>query len=148
MNDPKPLYRGLPASARSLGEYLEARGVGYLLEDHDEIGVRSRARKLSRQTLLVESDQFAHAAALRDEWLASSAVRARGLSRRLGTVFVLSLAVPAAWLAGWYVVGEPIPAPEPQWVFLAWVVSVVVLAQIEARRRTAERIEMPDSGAT
>ena len=147
MLDPKPLYRGIPESAKSLGEFLEKRGVDYFLEDHYEIGVRSRATGLSRQVVFVESNQLSQAELLRDQWSSSSATRAHQLSRRLGMLTVLSLGVPVAWLVSWYLLGNSVPEPQLQWLFLAWIVTLVVLAQIDARRRRSERIDMPRSGA-
>ena len=146
MEDPKSVYRGLPESARSLGEYLERSGIPYFLEDHDEIGVRSRSRALVRQTVFVESEQVALAESLRDDWLAASSVRAQGMSRRMAFVFLLSLLPVSIWVAGWFFAPEIAPTPTLPRVLVAWAVALVAFAQIESRRRSSERIEMPNSG--
>lgn len=147
MTDPKLLYQGNPESAQSLGDQLEQGGVDYYFEDDRVVRPRPYTHARARRVVFVERDQLLRAEAIRDQWLASSAVRARELSRRLGIVLLLSLAVPAAWLVVWHFAGEPIPVPRPERLFVSWIVTFAVLAQLEARRRAAERIVMPGSGA-
>ncbi len=143
MEEGKRIYRGVPESARALQDYLEQHGVESVLESHEEIGVRSRTRMLARQDVIVGAEHRARAETLRDQWQTSTALRARGLSRRAAGVIMGSLIPVGVWFVCERLALDGVPEFTLERGIGVWFVTVVVLGQIESQRRAAERIEMP-----
>lgn len=143
MDESSLLFRGNPEAAKALADRLDLRRIEYVIEDHYQAEGRHRSVGISHTDVHVAAADEPAAVAARTEWLSSSEAHAAGLSRRIVTLACLSTIPAIAWLALSFAGTASIPEPDFEGFAVLTGVSFVVLAQLEHRRRTSERIELP-----
>jgi hypothetical protein len=146
MRDWVTLYSGNEASAESLSRYLADRSLE-VCKSSKRGPIVSKAGRRSRFVLVqVPADQLESARSLYAEWQIRHEARARAASRRVLSILILSLLAPAAWVLAYFAKVPGAPFPEPALVFFVWMAFLVVIAQVESRRRRTETIGAEEAG--
>ncbi|MCH7869842.1 MAG: hypothetical protein IH881_19270 [Myxococcales bacterium] len=140
MDDWGIIYSGSAESAESLAEQIaDAKLLVHKRVERGPIVDRSGGRTYVTH-VSVPPECEAKAVVILDSWRRRGATRAAVTLRRLFTVLLLSFIPPSLWLGtGWLGIAGT-AFPKLNLVFGLWMISLVVVAQIEHRRYTRERI--------
>ena len=142
MDDWHSLYSGNELAARGLADQLTRAGVRVFQRPLDGPVMTPTGARAHGSEVLVPPESLERAQRVLEEWHRHQPDRVDGLSRRLLVMAFLSLAPVALWVGLHAVRGPEIPPPTPAGAGILWIVSLVVLTQLEHRRRRTERIEL------
>jgi len=146
MDDWVTLYSGNEASAESLSRYLADRSLDVDKSSKRGPSISKTGRRSHFVLVQVPADQLESAKLLYAEWQIPHEARARAASRRVVNILIFSLLAPAVWVLAYFAKVPGVPFPEPALVFFAWMALLVVIAQVERRRRRSETIGAEEAG--
>lgn len=98
---------------------------------------------MAYSVVLVPPEEVDRAREVAERWEVQNREDTRRLMDRLKRVVVSSLVFPVGWLIGHSLAPSVLPRPSVEWLAGLWVVSFVVVAQVENRRHRRERVTMP-----
>ncbi|MEM7409431.1 MAG: hypothetical protein AAF430_04250 [Myxococcota bacterium] len=134
------IFAGYGSAAHSLAEQLDRSGVP-VFERLEEAPRTTESGALPQTEVWVPEDERDHAQRLVEHWRTHHHVRVDGITGRLLRVFALSALVPILWIGGAWLAPERVPPTSVKGLGAAWVVALVLFAQIEHRRHHRERID-------
>ena len=143
MQDWHPIFSGNATSARELASELEARGLRSFVDDREGPIVTGSGGREEYSVILVPPEESGRAGEIAQQWESRNRQDAHGLASRLTRIFAASFVGPAAWVLGHLLFSQVLPAPSLGWLAGVWLVSLVLVAQVENRRRNREHITMP-----
>ena len=135
MQDWCELFVGNDLAARDLAETLERRGVRAFVDDR--VGpIVSRTNDRSRfSVVLVPPERSERAQGILREWEDTNRRDVHALTGRLLRILTFSFVPPLLWVLGRWVDPAEVPELNEGWLLGLWLVSLVVIAQVEHRRK-------------
>jgi hypothetical protein len=143
MRDLLTVFTGTVESARDLAAYLEANDLRSLVVDRQgPVSSPNGGRSIISDVRVATNDVEAANQVVRS-WNSQNRHDTQALANRLVKVISASFVIPILWLLVYFVAPDSMPERSITWLCVAWAVMFVVIAQIENRRHTGERITMP-----
>lgn len=132
MLDWQLLFSGTADSAGDLARELDRHDVRSFVADLEGPIVTHGGHGEQRSVVLVPPEDMARAEAVANRWCARNERDVSRLSAQIRRVFVLGSLPPAAWILTSAVLGRSLES-ELAWVVAAWLVSLILAAQMEHR---------------
>lgn len=138
MLDWHPLFTGTPDAASDLALELGRHGLRSFVQDRDGAIQMHGGSRERCGVVLVPPEETEAAKAVATRWHAQNELDAIRLTARIRRVLLLGSLPPAAWIVPSLALGRRLES-QLGWLGGAWLVSVILAAQMEHRIMASRR---------